>query len=664
MASPRRRARSTHRLPALLVLLALVGGACSGEDTAGTSRPEASVSGAVEEPPGTGRCDPTDPSACLLPWPSDRYTRSDPSTVTGRRLDLPADGMPSNVDGVAIDPTEWNRNDGFGPASILLVVVPDLDPAASGLPPVDDLGASLDESSALTLVDVDTGERLAAWTELDTSLTDDPARRPLRIVPAAALPEGHRIAVGLQGLRTTAGEDVEPTTPLREMLQHPDRDQQEWLTALMAEGAATDDLDAAWSFTVASAESLTGRLRAMWEETAAGLGDGAPPFTVDSAETVGGARIVQGSFEMPKYLTGDGGPGTVMDNGSDPDGTPERDGELAAPFTCVLPVDPVDPSPVVLYGHGLLGSRSEVLDIGSLGASVGIGFCALDFLGMSSADIPTVLSSLQDLTRFRTQADRLQQGHLGFLLLGRLLASPQGFTSHAAFQRTDGLPSINGQALAYLGASQGGILGGPATALSPDWNRAIFAVGGMGYNLLLGRSIDFDEFAAPFEAAYPDPLDRAVALELMEQLWQRGENAGWAQHLTEDPFEEGGGPSTVMLLEAFGDHQVANVSTETLARTLGIPRTAPTLADGRSTDREPFFAIPPIATLPHSGSALVVWDFGTPAPPMANTPPRDGEDPHGKLSGVPQALALVAAFVQPGGVVMDVCGGQPCASPG
>jgi hypothetical protein len=49
---------------------------------------------------------------------------------------------------------------------------------------------------------------------------------------------------------------------------------------------------------------------------------------------------------------------------------------------------------------------------------------------------------------------------------------------------------------------------------------------------------------------------------------------------------------------------------------------------------------------------------------MANTPPRDGEDPHGKLSGVPQALALVAAFVQPGGVVMDVCGGQPCASPG
>jgi hypothetical protein len=664
MASPHRRARSTHRLPALVVALALVGGACSGGDTAGPSRTEPSVSGAVEEAPGTGRCDPTDPSACLLPWPSDQYTRSDPSTVTGRRLDLPADGMPSNADGVAVDPAEWNRNDGFGPTSILLVVVPDLDPAASGLPPVTDMAASLVDDSPLTLVDVDTGERLAAWAELDTELTDDPARRPLRVVPAAALPEGHRIAVGLHGLRTTAGEDVEPTTPLHEMLQHPDGDQQEWLTALAAEGAATDELDAAWSFTVASADSITGPLRAMWRETAAGLGDGAPPFTVDSAQVLGGARIVEGSFEMPKYLTGDGGPGTVLDNDGDPDGIPERDGTMTAPFTCVLPVDPLDPSPVVLYGHGLLGSRSEVRDIGSLGASVGIGFCALDFLGMSSSDIPTVLSSLQDLTRFRTQADRLQQGHLGFLLLGRLLASPQGFTSHAAFQRTDGLPSINGQALAYLGASQGGILGGPATALSPDWNRAIFAVGGMGYNLLLGRSIDFDDFAGPFQASYPDPLDRAVALELMEQLWQRGENAGWAQHITEDPFEEGGGPTTVLLLEAFGDHQVANVSTETLARTLGVPRVAPTLAEGRSTDVDPFFAIPPIAALPHTGSALVVWDFGTPAPPMANTPPREGDDPHGKLSGVPQALALVAAFVQPGGVVLDVCGGLPCASPG
>lgn len=647
----------------------VLAGSCSSTEDA---RPEATVSGATEEreqaiteePAGTGRCDPTDTAACLLPWPSDEYTRADPSTPTGLRLDLPADGTPANASGTAIDPTEWNRNDGFSPASIPLVVVPDLDPAASALPPVTDIGASLEDGSTLTVLDVDSGERLAAWAELDVALTDDPAVRPLRIVPAAALPEGHRIAVGLHGLRTTTGDEVEPTDATGRVLEDPDPEQREWLDALDAAGVPVDELDAAWSFTVASAESLTGRLRSMWTETRNDLGEAAPPFTVESAETAGSARIVNGSFEMPRYLTGDGGPGAVFMNDDDPDGIPHAEGTMAAPFTCVLPAEPVDASPVVLYGHGLLGTRAEVLDIGVLGATVGVGFCALDFIGMSAADIPVVLEELADLTRFRAQADRLQQGHLGFLLLGRLLASPEGFATHPAFQRSDGTPSFDPQALSYLGASQGGILGGPATALSPDWNRAIFAVGGMGYNLLLGRSIDFDEFAPVLESSYPQPLDRALALELMEQLWQRGENAGWAQHITADEFSEGGGPTTMLLLEAFGDHQVANVSTEKLARTLGVGRRAPTLAEGRSTDTEPFFGIAPIESLPHTGNALVVWDFGTPAPPTANIPPREGEDPHGKLSEVPEALVMVAAFVQPGGMVIDVCDGQPCSSTG
>ena len=40
------------------------------------------------EPAGTGSCDAVDPTSCLLPWPNDRFTRADPSTATGRRVDL------------------------------------------------------------------------------------------------------------------------------------------------------------------------------------------------------------------------------------------------------------------------------------------------------------------------------------------------------------------------------------------------------------------------------------------------------------------------------------------------------------------------------------------------------------------------------------------------
>ncbi len=369
---------------------------------------------------------------------------------------------------------------------------------------------------------------------------------------------------------------------------------------------------------------------------------------------------------MPNYLQGDGGPGSVMNNDSDPMGIPGRNGSMSDAFTCVMPAAAKadSPVPVVLYGHGLLGSRSEVLNIGVTGSAAGVGFCAVDYLGMSTADVPSVLSQFSDLTRFRATADRLQQGHLGVLLLGRLLASPAGFGTDAAFRDDSGRSVIDPKRLSLLGASQGGILGGVASALTNDWSRVILAVGGMGYNLLLGRSVDFDKFLVPFVKNYPGALDRALALELIEQLWQRGENTGYAQHLTKDPYDTRSGPSTVLQLEAFGDHQVANVATEKLARTLGIGRRAPTLAAGRSSDADPFFGIDPIPSLPSSGSGLVVWDFDTPTPPASDTPNRAGDDPHGKLSDVPQALAMVLAFIEPDGKITDVCGGEPCHTAG
>lgn len=578
---------------------------------------------------------------------------------------MPADGTPANVGGVHIDPTEWNRNDGFSPAAVPLTVVANLDPVASGLPTQGDIGASTEPGAVLALVDVDTGERLGAWAELDPTVTD-PQRRLLRIVPAAALPEGHRIAVGLGPLLDEEGGLVERSTALDEVVADPTPRQQEWLDALDRSGLASDDLTVAWSFTVASRDGLSGRLRHMWEETAEQLDGGAPPIEVTSSEQDGAARLVRGTVAMPKFLTGDGGPGSVLDNGDDPDGLPRADGTVQADFLCIVPVAATgdDPAPFVLYGHGLLASREEVDGIGTLAAGVGIGTCATDWLGMSRADVATVNEGFADLSRFRTLPDRLQQGQIAFLALGRALAAPDGFGALPEFQDPSGRSVVDAGEISFLGASQGGILGGAASSLSPDWDRVVLAVGGLGYNLLLRRSIDFDIFEAPLAAAYPDALDRALAIELMGELWVRGENAGYAQHLTRDPLPGVEGQRTVLLLEAFGDHQVANVSTEKLARTLGVGRRAPTLADGRSADAVPFWGIPELPSLPHDGSALVVWDFGTPAPPSAHVPPREGEDPHGALAGEPGALALLSAFIRSDGAVVDVCDGAPCASGG
>jgi hypothetical protein len=120
----------------------------------------------------------------------------------------------------------------------------------------------------------------------------------------------------------------------------------------------------------------------------------------------------------------------------------------------------------------------------------------------------------------------------------------------------------------------------------------------------------------------------------------------------------------VLLHEAFGDHQVANVATEVEARTIGAHVHHPPLVPGRHTDVDPLFGIAPIDSDPFEGSALVVWDSGSPPPPTTNTPPRAGTDPHSHPRSDPAARRQKAEFLRIGGNVVDVCGGEPCFAGG
>ena len=181
----------------------------------------------------------------------------------------------------------------------------------------------------------------------------------------------------------------------------------------------------------------------------------------------------------------------------------------------------------------------------------------------------------------------------------------------------------------------------------------------MNYSLLLTRSIDFDPFKAILYPSYPAELDRPLILSLIQMLWDRGEPNGYAQHMTDDPYPNT--PAhTVLLHMAYGDHQVANIGTEVEARTIGARVRLPALDPGRSTDVKPFYGIEPIRRYPYRGSALVAWDIGplrpagcglpgapgcdgTGQPPITNTPPRLGRDPHGITGREPLASAPVLA---------------------
>lgn len=393
------------------------------------------------------------------------------------------------------------------------------------------------------------------------------------------------------------------------------------------------------------------------------------------------ARRVEGTFQVPCYLAA----GANCQPGQRfilRDGKPVKlsEGNVDANFICHVPrsASAAAPARPSLYGHGLLGSAGEVgqSQLKSLGNDHNMLFCATDWDGMSSEDLPNVALILADLSHFSTLADRVQQGMLNFLYLGRLMIHADGLTSHPAFQ-DGGSPLIDRTRLFYDGNSQGGIIGGALTAVAPDFEHAVLGVPGMNYSTLLRRSVDFvgDDlvsvalqggegfgYSSVMYTSYPNELERPLVLSLIQLLWDRAEANGYAHHMTDDPLANTP-PHQVMLHVAFGDHQVANVSAEVEARTIGAHALRkPMLGPGRHPDADPYFGIPAVPSFPFDGSALVVWDSGTPTPPITNTPPHEGEDPHEHPRRQPAAREQKSAFLRVGGHVIDVCGGGPCAA--
>lgn len=194
----------------------------------------------------------------------------------------------------------------------------------------------------------------------------------------------------------------------------------------------------------------------------------------------------------------------------------------------------------------------------------------------------------------------------------------------------------------------------------------------MNYSTLLRRSVDFDDFFLFMQASYPDTYETGLNTALLQMSWDRVETSGNATHVTTDTYPNTP-PKKILLHVAFGDHQVANVSAEVEARSMGALIHQPALAPGRHHDEQipddptnkAYFGIDPLPAGPYDGSAMIVWDSGTPTPPTALIPPRPpayGVDPHETPRRDPKAQLQKSEFMKTGGAVIDTCGGAPCTA--
>jgi hypothetical protein len=189
-------------------------------------------------------------------------------------------------------------------------------------------------------------------------------------------------------------------------------------------------------------------------------------------------------------------------------------------------------------------------------------------------------------------------------------------------------------------------------ALTTDIERGLIAVPGQSYNLLLNRSVNFDDYAGQLYEVYGwNALHIQMNLALIQGLWDRAEPTGYSKYIRTNRLPRT--PAHEVLIQVSkADHQVTNLGAHIMARTIGgVVNLAPTIRDVWGIE---------VASGPHVGSAMIEVDFGNPEAPIGNTPPWGDTmpDPHGRATEL-EVLGMTLLNFYDSGIAENLCNG-PC----
>ncbi len=541
-------------------------------------------------------CNPLGGGSCVLPFPSSVFMKVDTTSPTGMRVDLGAASLPANIDGVRVKPDYYNKRDGFSTDAPVLVSFPNsVEPG--NLPSHTNPAASTEATSPTMIVDMTTNERVLHFAEVDIAAADTPAKQALILWPLVRLKGGHRYAVGIRKtLKAKGGGELPISAGFQAMLDgkpsgHARLDATltrypEIFAALTAAGMPKTDLVLAWDFVTASDASIQADLLDARDLALAQMGDkGANlTFQVDTARVAADVdplitkKIIYGTYDVPLLLTEDGGRDSVL--ARDDAGKPKIVGTYHSPFGVVIPAcaDTQKPLPILIYGHGLLGSYSEAVDasyVRKVAQFLCVAVIATDWRGMSSRDIATVGFALNDVNLMNRVFEQLVQGIVNFIALEQISRGPMAASDTF---KDGGQPLLDPTRVYYYGISQGGIYGATFMAHDPHIVRGALAVGGVNYSLLIQRSSDWPQYGGILAGAYHDVLDQQVLIHLMQMVWDPVDPVTTAAHLIGKVPPLRGTPQKQILMQiAVGDSQVPNLGSELQARIMGQPVLGPSV---------------------------------------------------------------------------------------
>ncbi len=474
------------------------------------------------------------------------------------------------------------------------------------------------------------------------------------------------VAVLTDDLVSSTGEPIEappgfaalrdgiPTT--NERLEAMRADYEEIFSFLEAHGYAREHLVLAWDFIVASDAWTLGGILSMRERA---LAEAAEPgrlgYTIDSVvedPNPNVLRIVEGTFEVPSFLTADNSLVRTADGAA-----VEQAGPASYPFSMIVPkrAEDGEPLPLVLFGHGVFGSGHEYLT-GSIGTDViqpiaestGAVVVATDWIGLSSGDLDLIVSEVvADLNHINVITDRLQQSLVNNLVLVELVRNA---IQNDPQVTVDGGPLLTDDVY-YYGVSLGGIQGSSLVSLSPRITRAVLAVPGGAWSTLLTRSVVYMPVKQLIDLTYPDPLLQQTFITMLQARFDGSDGVNVGQLMFRRPLPDAPSERHVLFFEAIGDCQVPNIATGILVRAVGVKQLEPAV--------EPVFGLDPVTgptTEPVVAQLLMPDRLASYTPPEENLVPTEDNGVHSDSLQLQPALDQVVRLLHDG-VAEQFCDG-------
>lgn len=548
-------ARRSRSLGAVVLLLAgALVAACAPPPPAQPSplpdRPP-TVRSPVEPP--VPSCTSASMRSCALPYPSDEFSVADPTTLTGRRTEVPVSVLPAALTsqlgpGASVEDA-FGSADGFASLS---PVVFELDRG------IDAASVPWDGGDVLRVFDADTGVAQPIRAEVSADAGRLGAADTIVVAwPLTRWEPGHRYVARL----TTA-----VTSPWGPVVRAPGvvDGSSGFLSSVRAdlariEGDRWDEVVQATRFTVRSSADATSAIDAMVAATRAAEHpvrnlEVGPPLLADHA-----GAVVRGEVLVSDFRDADG---VVR-----PHATPTPRWER---FMLVVPQRPAGPdgAPVVVYGHGLTVSKETMITVAGVNAARGVATVGIDVPnhGERQADEGGYLLDLTNPGVFGRLVGMPTQGVVDHVSLVEAIEHLDGLDLspwRLEGAHGDGVADLDTSRLLYEGTSMGGVLGASVVSLLPELAGGYLQVAGTGIADIIYHSMLWVAFLAVVPAG-STAGDGAALMGAATMLLDAVDNVNLLPRLRD------GGPP-LFLQYGVGDMIVPNVDSERMVSMLGLP---------------------------------------------------------------------------------------------